>query len=248
MRALALACALVRARSEPRCRDRIAAGRRGGAGLRRRPAVAAGPDLIAQIEHYRKVTWRWQQVMGVPRTDTNHTARRSPDRAYRRWVLRLWKQRAHRVQAKASRWLVAQAHAYQQTVAHWQHVHGRPHDADAAHGVGVAEPQLPRLGLPALAKRARRRCCGGRSTRRTRRPGAASIATRAPGRRPAAPYFGGLQMDLPSSGATAATCCGRRAPPTNWTPLEQMWVADRALRSGRGFYPWPNTARMCGLI
>jgi hypothetical protein len=34
----------------------------------------------------------------------------------------------------------------------------------------------------------------------------------------------------------------------NWTPLEQMWVAERAYRSGRGFYAWPNTARMCGLI
>ena len=31
-------------------------------------------------------------------------------------------------------------------------------------------------------------------------------------------------------------------------PLEQMWVAERAYRSGRGFYPWPNTARACGLI
>jgi hypothetical protein len=25
-------------------------------------------------------------------------------------------------------------------------------------------------------------------------------------------------------------------------------VAERAYRSGRGFYPWPNTARACGLI
>jgi len=34
----------------------------------------------------------------------------------------------------------------------------------------------------------------------------------------------------------------------HWTPLEQMWTAERARRSGRGFYPWPNTARYCGLI
>lgn len=33
----------------------------------------------------------------------------------------------------------------------------------------------------------------------------------------------------------------------HWTPLEQMWVAEEAYKS-RGFYPWPNTARMCGLI
>jgi hypothetical protein len=40
----------------------------------------------------------------------------------------------------------------------------------------------------------------------------------------------------------------RRGWANNWSPLEQMWVAERAYRSGRGFYPWPNTARYCGLI
>ena len=34
----------------------------------------------------------------------------------------------------------------------------------------------------------------------------------------------------------------------HWTPLEQIWVAERAHRSGRGFTPWPNTARSCGLF
>jgi hypothetical protein len=33
----------------------------------------------------------------------------------------------------------------------------------------------------------------------------------------------------------------------HWTPLEQIWVAEKAQRS-RGFWPWPNTARSCGLI
>jgi hypothetical protein len=33
----------------------------------------------------------------------------------------------------------------------------------------------------------------------------------------------------------------------HWTPLEQIWVAEKALRS-RGFWPWPNTARSCGLL
>jgi len=33
-----------------------------------------------------------------------------------------------------------------------------------------------------------------------------------------------------------------------WSPLDQMIVAERAYRAGRGFYPWPNTARYCGLI
>jgi hypothetical protein len=33
-----------------------------------------------------------------------------------------------------------------------------------------------------------------------------------------------------------------------WSPLEQMWAAEKALRAGRGFSPWPNSARACGLI
>jgi hypothetical protein len=33
-----------------------------------------------------------------------------------------------------------------------------------------------------------------------------------------------------------------------WHPFDQMIVAQRAYRSGRGYYPWPNTARACGLI
>ena len=34
----------------------------------------------------------------------------------------------------------------------------------------------------------------------------------------------------------------------HWTPLEQIWVAEKARRSGRGFSPWPNTARLCGAL
>jgi hypothetical protein len=40
----------------------------------------------------------------------------------------------------------------------------------------------------------------------------------------------------------------RRGWANRWTPVEQMWVAERALRERRGFYPWPNAGRMCGLI
>ena len=47
--------------------------------------------------------------------------------------------------------------------------------------------------------------------------------------------------------ATAGTSSAKGTA-EHWTPLEQMWVAERAYRSGRGFYPWPNTARACGLI
>jgi hypothetical protein len=65
---------------------------------------------------------------------------------------------------------------------------------------------------------------------------------------PAAPYYGGLQMDLSFQAAYGGYLLRTKGTADNWTPLEQMWVAERAYKSGRGFYPWPNTARYCGLI
>jgi len=65
---------------------------------------------------------------------------------------------------------------------------------------------------------------------------------------PNAPYYGGLQMDLGFQRTYGRYLLARKGTANHWTPLEQMWVAERALRAGRGFYPWPNTARYCGLI
>ncbi len=61
-------------------------------------------------------------------------------------------------------------------------------------------------------------------------------------------YYGGLQMDINFQRAYGPELLRRKGTADRWTPVEQMWVAERAHRSGRGFYPWPNTARYCGLI
>lgn len=61
-------------------------------------------------------------------------------------------------------------------------------------------------------------------------------------------YYGGLQMDssfMRTYGGDYLTAWGTA---DNWPPAVQIAVAMRAYLSGRGFYPWPNTARMCGLI
>jgi hypothetical protein len=65
---------------------------------------------------------------------------------------------------------------------------------------------------------------------------------------PNAPYWGGLQMDLSFQRMYGSDLLRRKGTADRWTPVEQMWVAERALRAGRGFHPWPNTARFCGLI
>jgi hypothetical protein len=65
---------------------------------------------------------------------------------------------------------------------------------------------------------------------------------------PYAPYYGGLQMDLVFQRHYGSVLLRRKGTADRWTPLEQIWVAERARRSGRGFWPWPRTARLCGVL
>ena len=62
-----------------------------------------------------------------------------------------------------------------------------------------------------------------------------------------APYYGGLQMDITFQRHYGGYLLRTKGTADRWTPLEQMWVAARAHRSGRGFSPWPNTSRLCGV-
>ena len=64
---------------------------------------------------------------------------------------------------------------------------------------------------------------------------------------PNAPYYGGLQMDWGFMNTYGHELLVRKGTADHWTPHEQMWVAERAWRT-RGFGPWPNTARYCGLL
>jgi hypothetical protein len=155
-------------------------------------AASTRTVLLSEIDDLRRATWRWQQLMGKPRTPTNFAERRTPDEAYRRWVRNLWHRRALAAERRATR---------------------PPHRADWL-------------------------CIH----RYERHPGQGWRTRTGNG------YYGGLQMDISFQRAYGPELLRRKGTADNWTALEQMWVAERAYRSGRGFYPWPNTARYCGLI
>ncbi len=130
-------------------------------------------------------------------------------------------------------------------------------DDEAAHADELQrarddEHHLPRVDSLALA-------LPGRSGRTAGQDAAAAgaVALHPPARaQPAAGlatrtgngYYGGLQMDIEFQRMYGADLLRRKGTADRWTPIEQIWVAERAYRSGRGFYPWPNTARSCGLI
>ena len=52
-------------------------------------------------------------------------------------------------------------------------------------------------------------------------------------------YYGGLQMDIGFQRAYAAWLLRQKGTADHWTPIEQMWIAERA-QHNRGFYPWPT--------
>jgi hypothetical protein len=156
--------------------------------------VADEPDdpraehlYIQQILRLKRMTWRWERLMGVPRTMAAGRDLRAVDEG----VLRA-------VRAK------------------WQRFHRRAY---------IRAHNPPHLGAWLCIHRYE---------------GAWTDA--------GAPYYGGLQMDWGFMRTYGGWLLRTKGPANNWTPLEQMWVAERAYRSGRGFYPWPNTARYCGLI
>ena len=63
-------------------------------------------------------------------------------------------------------------------------------------------------------------------------------------------YDGGLQMDYGFQSRYGWFLLRLKGRAYNWTPLEQIWTAVYAITGPdrRGFYPWPMTARACGLI
>jgi hypothetical protein len=60
-------------------------------------------------------------------------------------------------------------------------------------------------------------------------------------------YFGGLQMNRDFMAGYGPEFLKQKGTADKWLPLEQIWVAERAWKT-RGFEPWPQTARMCGLL
>jgi hypothetical protein len=145
-------------------------------------------------------------------------------------------------------WLRAEAARFRAVTRHWRALMGKPMLRIAA----------PSSAFPSLLERRRwwaqawRRSAHWASWHGHRPPHllAWRCIHRYEGdwRDPNSPYYGGLQMDLPFQRRYGLSLLHRKGTANHWTRFEQMWVAERALRSARGFYPWPLTARYCGLI
>jgi hypothetical protein len=149
-------------------------------------------------------------------------------------------------QAAALHWLGSQIHGYQASTWHWQHVMGVP--TTPTSGVALSE-----IGIPgakdALARWQARARVARRQAQHPPHYSAFMCIHRFEGSwtDSGAPFWGGLQMNYGFQATYGPWLLRTKGTADHWTPLEQIWVAEKAARS-RGFWPWPNTARYCGLL
>ncbi|HET7648740.1 MAG TPA: hypothetical protein VFK17_09220 [Gaiellaceae bacterium] len=227
--------------------------------------------LRALADHYRSLTWTFQRAAHVPRTATSFSYRRSSDGDYLRWTIDTWTRRAYsardraltRVEHRLSvripdppglrtklsrrvsysravalklrriypgtvtrRFASAHGGSGGETLRLWQKRLAAATTQVLAHG--YARPQIPAFLQDAFL------CIH-------RYEGAWNANT-------GNGYYGGLQMDVGFQSRYGAEYLRRWGTADNWPTWAQLHAAVRAYRSGRGFYPWPNTARVCGLV
>ena len=227
--------------------------------------------LRAAVDHYRSLAWTFQRAAHLHRTPTSYSYRHSTDRAYLEWTVETWTQRAYSARDLA----LARVHrrfriaipaapgrhsALERRVAYSRRVALRlrrifpgsvSHGFAAAHGEtgsatltlwqkrlaaavvqvlqhGYARPAIPRYLSSAFG--CIHRYEGGWSSNTGNG------------------YYGGLQMDLGFQRSYGSDYLTRWGTADNWPAWAQLSAAVRAYRSGRGFWPWPNTARACGLL
>jgi len=229
--------------------------------------TAAGA-LRAAVDHYRALTWTYERAAQLPRTHGSIRYRRSADPAYLGFMIETWRKRAYDARKTAlarlrrSREVVLPAppgvHAsLGRRIAFSRRL------AFSLRSIypGTVTRTFASAGAPTSA--ATLRLWETRSAQATLRVARETRAV--PGFLQSAfacihhyegswrantgnGYYGGLQMDLAFQHRYGADYLRRYGTADRWPAWAQIQAATRAYSSGRGFYPWPNTARYCGLI
>ena len=227
--------------------------------------------LRAVVEHYREVTWMYERAAHVRRTPTAFSYRRSTDPKYLQWTIDTWTSRAFRARGLAlarihrslsvslpkapglrSRLYTRVSYSRQLTLKlrqiypgtvtrRFASAHGSTGSAtlrlwqvrSAEAAMQVAQHGYARPPIPAFLQ--------GAFLCIHRFEGAWTSNT-------GNGYYGGLQMDVSFQRRYGGDFVMRWGTADNWPAWAQLQTAARAYRAGRGFYPWPNTARACGLL
>ncbi len=235
-------------------------------------------ELRSLADHYRTLTWTYERAARDKRTGTSFSYRRSRDRGYLGWTVDLWTRRAytarshalsrihrrlsvklpagpglraalyrrivfnrrltlklHRIYPGKATPSFARAHAptARATLRLWQRRGAAAALAVARHTTARQLASVTKPDIPAELERAFL-CIHHYEGSWTANTGNG--------------YYGGLQMDFRFQSRYGGSYMSRWGTAEKWPPWAQLAAAVRAYRSGRGFAPWPNTARICGLM
>jgi hypothetical protein len=228
-------------------------------------------ELRSLVDHYRALAWTYQRAGHVRRTPTSFSYRRTSDRSYLKWSLDIWTRRAYAAEGRA---LTSIHRRLAVALPHQPALHAAV--ATRLRYSRRITLRLRRI-YPGTVTRAFA-SARARDVRHTlelwqARGAAAALAVAAHAtRQPDLPawleadfqcihryeggwsantgngYYGGLQMDLAFQRLYGPEFLSRYGTADGWPVWAQLEVAGRAYGSGRGFAPWPNTARACGLL
>ena len=230
------------------------------------------PALRSLADHYRRVTWLYERAARTHRTPTSFSYRRSADRAYLRWTIDAWTRRAYQAQGRALQSI------HRKLAVKLPPAPGLRAPLYSRVVYSKRLTLKLRHIYPGRVTRsfASARAASDRATLRLwqQRSAAAALAVALHAQPPRPQvedwltnaflcihryegawtsntgngYYGGLQMDYGFMRNYGAEFVRRWGTADNWPVWAQLEAAARAHRSGRGFSPWPNTARACGLL
>jgi hypothetical protein len=234
----------------------------------RAPSIRA---LRAAVDHYRTITWLYERAAHTRRTPTSYSYRRSEDAEYLQWTVDAWLRRAYVARNRALSRLDRRLSV---SLPRAPHLRSRL-SVRVAYSRRLTL-RLRRIYPGTVTRRfaSAREPSGGATLRlwQARSAAAALQVARHGYARPPIPaflhdaflcihrfegswdsdtgngYYGGLQMDVSFQTRYGGEFVDRWGTADNWPAWAQLVTAVRAYRSGRGFHPWPNTARACGLI
>jgi Transglycosylase-like domain len=231
--------------------------------------------LRAVVDHYRLLAWTYQRAAHRRPTPTSFSYRRSTDPGYLRWAVEAWAHRAAAARTAALERLHRSlavalpapppAHSGLQTRIDYSRrlttslrlIYPGTYSVSAAPGRSVQSAAGGRakalheweVRSAEAALAVARHGFGVKVTPYLKT--AFSCIHRYEGTWSANTgngYYGGLQMDLAFQHRYGSPYLRRWGTADRWPAWAQLQAAARAYRSGRGFYPWPNTARFCGLL
>ncbi len=237
------------------------------------PAAGAAQvrTLRKLADHYRVVTWDFERAARARPTPTSFSYRRATDRRYLHWTVQTW---THRADTARRRALASIRRRLAVTLPKAPGLHSslRSRLAYTRRLTTRLEQIYPGNASRTLAGA---RSAGGSATLWTwqLRSAEAALAVARHGTRQARiagwladdflcihryegswdantgnGYYGGLQMDVEFQHLYGAEFIRRWGTADNWPSWAQLEASARAYASGRGFNPWPNTARACGLL